>query len=254
MIDPFYPYFLPRLVPVVRAPQPQQNWALFLDLVGTLVDFAPTPDVIDVPEDLVTSLKAASQALDGALAIVSDRMLPEIDRFLSPLKLPASGEHGALIRMPDGSHDEIDLRIPYGWVQELMDATEDMSGVVIERKTHGVVAHYRNAPRFEKNLKALVSGLIANATAFEIVEARMSFEIHPRTVSTARAVNRLMTTEPFAGRTPVFVGDDVADLSGITAVERLGGFGLSVSDHFAGRPAEVRDWLKGFAIDRVSAA
>lgn len=241
------PFFLPRMMPIAYAPELEANWALFLDLDGTLLDLASTPGDVIVPLDLTNVLKAASTALNGALAIVSGRLLAEVDSLLAPLKLPGAGEHGATIRMPDGSVDEIDMRIPFGWVQELLDATAAMNGVLIERKTHGVVAHFRNAPRFEKQVRALASNLIANATAFEIVEAKMAIEIHPRTVSKARAVDRLMASKPFAGRVPVFVGDDVTDLDGFKAVERLGGMGLGVSDYFAGRPGEVREWLRTFA-------
>ena len=242
------PFSMPRLMPIVHPPEIDMNWALFLELDGTLLDIATTPDAVVVPTDLRDVLKTASTTLDGALAIVSGRLLAEVDALLAPLTLPSAGEHGATIRMPDGSMDEIDMRIPYEWVQALTDATESMEGVLIERKTHGVVAHFRNAPRFEKHLRALASKLIAKATAFEIVEAKMAIEIHPRTVSKARAVDRLMASAPFAGRVPVFVGDDVADLDGFKAVERRGGIALDVFDHFAGRPQEVREWLGAFAL------
>ena len=166
------PFFLPRMMPIVHAPELQPDWALFLDLDDTLLDFESTPSDIVVAPDLVSALKATSIALGGALAIVSGRLLPEVDSLLAPLKLPGAGEHGATIRMPDGSMDEIDMRIPFGWVQELLDATASMKGVLIERKIHGVVAHFRNAPQFENELRALASNLIANATAFTIIHWR----------------------------------------------------------------------------------
>jgi trehalose 6-phosphate phosphatase len=246
-VDPFYPYLMPRILQVASAPEPRGDWALFLDLDGTLIDLAPTPDAVVVPDDLVATLKDVSQRLDGALAIVSGRMLSEVDKLLAPLKLPGAGEHGALVRMPDGSRDEIDVRIPYEWVQALEDASERMKGVIIERKSHGVVAHFRKAPQFEKPLRSLAARLIASATTFEIVEAKLAIEIHPRTVSKARAVDRLMTAPPFAGRVPVFVGDDVTDRDGFRAAEKRGGFGLDVLERFAGRPPEVRAWLRDFA-------
>ena len=75
----------------------------------------------------------------------------------------------------------------------------------------------------------------------------MTYEIRPRTVTKARAVNRLMSSAPFAGRVPVFVGDDVTDDDGFRAAESLGGRRLSVFERFAGRPIEVRYWLNSFA-------
>src|SRR5215470_7413324 len=110
MIDPF---FMPRMYRVADPPAPKADWALFLDVDGTLLDIAATPDAVVVPDGLVDSLAAASSALGGALAIASGRLLAEIDHLLEPLKLPAAGEHGAIIRLPDGLYDELDCKIPF---------------------------------------------------------------------------------------------------------------------------------------------
>jgi trehalose 6-phosphate phosphatase len=244
-IDPF---FMPRMFPVADPPEPELNWALFLDLDGTLLDLAQTPSAVEVPRELVADLKAAAAALGGALAIVSGRLLVEVDALLAPLKLPGAGEHGALIRMPDGTLDEIDARLPFEWAQSLIDESAAMKGVLIERKTHSVVAHFRRAPRYGKQLRKLAEKLIAaNTASYEILDARMAVEIRPRTVTKARAVNRLMSADPFTGRKPVFVGDDVTDHDGFRAATAMGGIAIDVFERFAGRPGEVRHWLKSFA-------
>ena len=95
-----------------------------------------------------------------------------------------------------------------------------------------------------KLAKALVAG---QPSGFEILEGKMAIEIRANTVSKGRAVDRLMSASPFAGRTPVFVGDDATDNDGFRAAERMKGLGLGVFERFAGRPAEVRYWLKSFA-------
>ena len=225
------PFFLPRLAPIAHPPTIHDDWALFLDLDGTLVDIAPTPQSVVVPPKLVRTLQQASARLGGALAIVSGRLLEEVDRLLAPLKLPGAGEHGAVIRMPDGAHDEIDLRAPQAWIDSLIEAAAAMPKVLIERKTHGVVAHYRRSPDCAEKLRSLAFELVASDPAsFEILEAKMAIEIRPRTVTKARAVTRLMGAAPFAGRVPVFVGDDLTDRDGFRAVEKLGGQGFSVLD------------------------
>src|ERR1700687_685629 len=157
MIDPF---FLPRMYRVADPPEPQANWALFLDLDGTLIDIAQTPDAVEVPDDLPDRLAAASGALGGALAIASGRLLAEIDQLLAPLKLPAAGEHGAVIRLPDGVYDELDCKIPSDWVETLLAASAEMPGVLIERKAHSVVAHYRRAPRYVDELRQIAVRLV----------------------------------------------------------------------------------------------
>jgi len=245
MMDTF---FAPRLVQVAAPPQPKVNWALFLDLDGTLLDIAPAPDRVVVPPDLVRDLGAASAALGGALALVSGRMLSEVDSLLSPLRLPGAGEHGADIRLPNGQRDEVDAKVPPDWVDALIAAAADKQGTLIERKTHSVVAHYRRAPKCEGFFYETCLRLVAGREAeFEILAGKMMFEIRPRTVTKARPVERLMALEPFRGRRPVFVGDDVTDEDGFRAVASFGGEALDVFTRFAGKPAEVRHWLKSVA-------
>jgi trehalose 6-phosphate phosphatase len=242
MIDPF---FMPRVYRAADPPPPAADWALFLDLDGTLLDIAATPDAVVVPDGLIANLGDVSQALHGALAIASGRLLAEIDQLLAPLKLPAAGEHGAVIRLPDGSYDELDCKVPYDWVEAFLAAAAQMPGVLIERKAHSVVAHYRRAPQYLDELRSIAVRLVALApSSFEILEAKMAIELRPRTVNKARAVNRLMMCEPFKGRVPVFVGDDLTDHDGFKAASAMGGLAVDVFERFAGRPQEVRNWLK----------
>ncbi|MBL9096709.1 MAG: trehalose-phosphatase [Alphaproteobacteria bacterium] len=242
MIDPFA---LPRLYPLATPPEPEKNWALFFDLDGTLLEIARTPDSVVVPHDLIRDLAAASTALGGALAVVSGRPLAEVDALLAPLRLPGAGEHGAVVRLPCGSRDEVDDQVPGEWAEALTDAAADKEGVSVERKVHSVVVHYRRAPRFEGFFKHLCAELIQGAASeFEILQGKMAVEIRPKTVTKARAVELLMQGEPFRGRKPIFVGDDVTDQDGFRAAEAFGGKGLDVFVRFAGLPLEVRRWLK----------
>jgi trehalose 6-phosphate phosphatase len=228
-------------------PSAQSDWALFLDVDGTLLDIASTPDGVVVPADLVADLAAASRALGGALAVVSGRMLSDVDRLIAPLRPPAGAEHGAVVRLPTGQIDEIDIKIPPDWTDALRAAAADKPGVLIEPKTHSVVAHFRLAPAHENFLHELCVRLAAGRDdVFEVLHGKMMFEIRPRSVTKARPVERLMAVEPFKGRVPVFVGDDVTDEDGMRAAAALGGAGYNVARSF-GRPADVRRWLKTVA-------
>jgi trehalose 6-phosphate phosphatase len=242
MIDP---YIFPSLLPIATPPSVPANGALFLDLDGTLLDIAATPDSVAIPGSLVSDLSQAASRLDGAVAIVSGRILDEVDRLLHPLRLPGAGEHGAVIRMANGQSDEIDDRVPHDWVDALLDAARSKKGTLIERKSHSVVAHFRQAPRHEGFFKELCNRLVSmQPDAFEVLPGRMAVEIRSTRVNKGRAVHRLMKTPPFKGRVPIFVGDDVTDIDGFKAAEALGGQGADVFVRFAGRPAEVRSWLR----------
>lgn len=245
MIDPFA---LPRLYPIDAPPEPKAGLALFFDLDGTLLDIATSPDKVTVPISLVHDLAAASAALGGALAIVSGRPLPEVDALLSPLRLAGAGEHGAVLRLPDGQREEVEEYIPQEWIELLGAAVEGKAGALLERKSHGVAVHYRQAARHEDFFRNLCAVVISGQESrFEVLPGKMVFEIRPRSVNKGRAVERLMQGEPFRGRRPVFVGDDITDEDGFRAAIRHGGEGLDVFVHFAGRPEEVRRWLRSFA-------
>lgn len=229
-------------------PEPAHDWALFLDLDGTLLDIAPRPDAVQVPPDLIADLRAAAQALDGALAIVSGRQLVDIDALLKPLQLPASGEHGAVVRLPNGTQDEVSFKVPQDWVEALGGLPDIYPGVVTELKAHTVVAHYRKAPKHEAAIRQLASELVSrDPDAFELLSAKMAIEIRPRAITKGRAVERLMTVPPFRGRVPVFVGDDATDEDGFNAVLERDGIAVEVAACFSGRPHEVRRWLKRIA-------
>jgi len=225
-----------------------EDVALFLDLDGTLLDIAATPEAVVVPSDLVADLLAVSKTLDGALAIVSGRDLGEIDSLLAPLRLPAAGGHGTTIRLPDGKREEIAATIPEPWIDRLLELQRARPGILIERKSHCVVAHFRSSPFDEEVVRRTTEKLVSqDPEGFELLAGRMVFEIRPRGASKGHAVRRFMRDEPFRGRRPVFVGDDVTDEDGFEAVVELGGIALHVATNFRGEPRHVRRWLKQLA-------
>jgi trehalose 6-phosphate phosphatase len=74
----------------------------------------------------------------------------------------------------------------------------------------------------------------------------MAFEVKPRGADKGTAVAALLAQPPFAGRVPVYVGDDVTDEDAIRAACAAGGFGLRVAEVF-GDAAGVRAWLARLA-------
>ena len=115
---------------------------------------------------------------------------------------------------------------------------ERFPGTLIEDKEHGFVVHFRLAPAAGPQAKALLDEMLAEAPgggAFTVLEARMAWEVRPRGASKGTAVRSLMARAPFAGRRPVFIGDDVTDEEGMEAAREHGGFGLRLQDASASR-------------------
>lgn len=219
--------------------------ALFLDLDGTLLNFAATPEDVIIPEGLETLLMGLSRQREGALAILSGRRLGQIDDVTGH-KFPAGAEHGFIIRDADGTiHEPVPTsanRKP--WRAALEDAAARHPGVRIEPKTSGLVVHFRQAPDAGPELRRRIAALIADAPEIEVLPANMAWEIRPRGVGKGRALEWFMDRPPFAGRKPVFVGDDTTDEEAILAANALGGRGLHVHRDFDGTPEAVLAWLR----------
>ena len=227
-------------------PEIEACWALFLDLDGTLLDLAPTPDSVVVPPGLTDSLAVLGRRLDGALAIVTGRARATVDSLLAPLELPGAFGHGAELRDAAGRRttDGSIMPLPPSWADRLTRTVRAWPGVLLERKPHGLALHFRAAPHHGDAARGALAALLrGHETHFTLLPAHMAYEIRPRLATKGRAVDALMQAGPFRGRRPVFVGDDVTDEEGMQAARRLGGLGLHVGRDFRAGPAEVRAWI-----------
>ena len=226
-------------------------WALFLDFDGTLVDFAMTPDAVVIPRKLRTILPACIRALGGAVAIVTGRPISALDAFLTPLKLPTAGLHGLELRMPDGAveetaHRAAELAELRGRFHSL--ARED-ARLIVEDKGSSVALHFRRAPERERELCELVAGEAARHNGHHVMHGKMILEVRPAHADKGTAIARFLETPPFAGRVPVFAGDDTTDEDGFAAVNRLGGISIKVGAGESGATCRVphvaalHEWL-----------
>lgn len=222
--------------------------ALLLDLDGTLLDLAPRPDAVVVPPGLPDTLRTLRDRLGGALAIVTGRPIETVDALLGDAPYAVAGEHGGAVRRTPG---EMPYRPPLpappaAW----LDAAERLAaahpGVLLERKARGFALHFRAAPDAGPALHDALTAMLAGSTTFEQLPAHMLWEVRPRGMDKGKALQSLMAHAPFAGRKPVFIGDDVTDEDAIRAARALGGAGFQVADAF-GSPSGVRAWLRSAA-------
>jgi len=219
--------------------------ALLLDMDGTLLDIAPTPDSVVVAPGLADTLARLRDQLGGAVAVVTGRPVAQIDALLPGVLTAVSGEHGGAIRPAPGAALERAALpdLPDTLRAEAATLADPYPGVILEHKARGFVLHYRLAPDHGPPLRAALEGMLSPYPALQMMPAHMAWEIRPRGVDKGSAVRALMARAPFSGRTPVFIGDDVTDEDGMRAARLFGGAGLFVPEVFGGA-AEVRDWLR----------
>jgi len=222
---------------------PLADTALLLDLDGTLLDLAPTPESVVVPPGLIATLRALRPMLGDALAIISGRPVEQVEVLLPAIPYAIAGEHGGAVRPGPGIPlIRPDLpAVPASWLNSADAIASAEPGTRVERKPRGFVLHYRATPASGPRLHIALQSVVIDLR-FEILPASMAWEVRPRGVDKGTAVRQLMQTAPFAGRLPFFIGDDVTDWDAILTANAMGGAGLLVEDHFDG-PAGVRDWL-----------
>jgi len=214
-------------------PAPETDWALFLDIDGTLLTHAETPDAVYVDDALRELLERLQARADGALALVSGRSINDVDALFAPLVLPVAGQHGvewrdAVGRVHRRPFPEAHLRQV---AQRFAAFKARHPGIVFEDKGHNLALHYRLAPQLEREVRTLVEHAVADLGAdFELQAGKLVYELKPGGHDKGTAIASFMSAAPFAGRTPVFIGDDLTDEYGFATVQRLGGHAVKVGE------------------------
>jgi trehalose 6-phosphate phosphatase len=223
-------------------PAPRSDWALFLDVDGTLVEIAETPESVRPHGSLPRILTALRDRLSGAVALISGRPLTVLDAFFSPLLLPAAGLHGLERRRADGKVVRpVEAPEAMDEVRRRMAAfAESRTGLLIEDKGMTVALHYRMAPERENEAVAWAQSLIDSVDRGLILQrGKMVAEIRPRGPDKGSVIESFMAEAPFTGRTPVFAGDDLTDEAGFAAVNRMGGHSVRVGDGATAATARI---------------
>jgi len=231
------------------------QWALFLDVDGTLIELTDSPLATRADGELKALLSDVAERLGGAVALVSGRSIEYLDGLFAPLQLAAAGLHGVERRKASGvmhgaSFVDSQLDRARTALQALVAAHP---GTLLEDKGRTIAVHFRMAPQAESAVLTAVQSVAAQlGSNYHIQGGNMMLEIKPRGFTKASAIKAFMQEPPFSGRQPVFVGDDLTDQEGFTAVEDQGGISIAVGDRVRGQfrlenAAAVRGWLKGIS-------
>jgi trehalose 6-phosphate phosphatase len=212
-------------------PAAHRELALFLDVDGTLLEVAPTPDSVEVPLQLPKLLFQISQRLEGALALISGRQLHELDRLFAPHRFCGAGAHGCELRAPGVRAEaaRVDPRRIAAIHEGCRVLASRCAGVLVEYKGFGAAIHYRLAPDAEPVVATHAMKLLEEVgEGFELQPGKCVYEIKPAGFTKGTAIRTLMSVAPFATRRPVFIGDDATDEHGFEAVNTLGGVSIKV--------------------------
>jgi trehalose 6-phosphate phosphatase len=235
-----------------RPVPPQVPWCLYLDIDGTLLDIAPTPDAVNVDAALLDLLRRLELACGGAIALITGRPIAAVDALFHPLLLPVAGVHGFERRNAQGHYFRpafVGSGLSY-LRSEVRALAQSLHGVLLEDKGCAFAVHYRQAPNLEETIRLRLARLVSAALpAFELLDGDHVVEIKPVEHDKSSAIEAFMQEEPFMGRMPVFIGDDTTDLDGFAAMKRFNGLAIAVGSRIPGEkrlagPRDVRAWLE----------
>ena len=252
------PYWPPQPNTLTRdsqepADRARRRVALFLDVDGTLLDLARRPDEVVVPARLVTILTSLQNVLEGALALVSGRAIRQLDDLFAPLKLPCAGVHGGERRDSAGKMHYLAPDAPSRLDPARAALTHFVAtkpGLLLEDKRSSLAVHFRERPELADTVqRRLEEAVVLVGEGFRIQESVLVCEIIAAAAHKGDAVEAFLAEPAFAGRMPVFVGDDVTDLDALAAVERHGGRAVAVGTRLPASwrlpsPSAVLDWLE----------
>lgn len=243
--------------PPVHVPD-LRRCAILLDIDGSILDIAPSPQQVFVPTGLRHTLSRLAELTGGAVALVSGRSIDDIDLIFSPLQFAAIGVHGAEMRTSGDAKVRARVApLSAALKRKLATIAELAPGILVEDKGYSLALHYRLAPEAGPAVLSAVGKICADAAgeAVEILPGKSVVDVKPAGINKGNAVDDLMQCPPFAGRRPLFIGDDTTDVPAFAIIPKYGGEAFSVGaivadvDGHFDTPEAVRSWLARIAAE-----
>lgn len=241
-----------KRVPPSQLPEPSLDWAFFLDVDGTLINLAATPQAIEVDQALLDLISSLYRMSGGAIALVSGRMISDLQHHLKFAQLPMAGLHG-LERRDSTGRLWIHAAPPVA-KSAIQDALSPVlmrhPGLLLEDKGLTLALHYRNAPTLAAYVHRLMDQMVRlHGPGLEVQRGKFVVELKPAGIDKGTAVTEYLRESPFKGRRAVFIGDDLNDEHGFAAVNDLGGVSIKVgagpscARYRLPNVSAVHDWL-----------
>jgi trehalose 6-phosphate phosphatase len=234
----------PALPGPAAPPAPRADWAYFVDLDGTLLDIAPSPDEVRLDEEVRTLLAELSDFAGGAVALISGRSISDISGLISEPCLPVAGQHGLERRDASGR-----ITTHQGESNELAVATgalerevKKYAGLLLEQKGLSLALHYRAAPELGGHVHTVMRRLCSElGPEYVLQEGKRVVELKPAGKDKGVAVQEFMQEPPFLERTPVFLGDDATDEYAFAVVNDANGISIKVGPGKTGARFRLKD-------------
>ena len=216
-----------------RTPPPlHEGCAVFLDIDGTLLELAPSPDTVQVSPALLALLQALRRGLGGAVALISGRSIGDVEALFPGMRMAIAGQHGCERRDAQGT---LFLHASRTATLERLRALFTAfalrhDGLLLEDKGASLALHYRQAPQLAGHVHRTMRETVAatGTTGYRLQPGKRLLELRPDQRDKGSAIRDFMGEQPFRGRCPVFIGDDRGDEHGFAVVERLGGWSIKV--------------------------
>ncbi|MCR4264669.1 trehalose-phosphatase [Nitratireductor sp. ZSWI3] len=204
--------------------------AFFFDFDGTLAEIVEDPAKACITRDVLADLEALLALSGGALAIVSGREVSDLDRRLAPLRPALAGVHGLEWRRPDGTTQRVRI------AGKSLEAARDIvmafaarhDGLLVETKWASLSLHYRQRPDLAAECEAMAGEIARRCKDISIVHGKMVIEFKAASRTKGDALAAFMAVEPFAGRRPLFAGDDATDEDGFASLDHQNGITIKI--------------------------
>ncbi|KAH8321197.1 hypothetical protein KR059_001758 [Drosophila kikkawai] len=205
--------------------------AVLLDYDGTLAPIADNPAKTKMPVELEAILRKIAKHPEVFLAVISGRVLKDVQKQVNIDGITYAGNHGLEIEYPDGSrHDyELPTEIQKNYtnmVNELKEKVEK-NGAWVEDKRVSLTYHYRDTPVELKDEQKQLAAEICQKYGFRANQAHEAIEAKPPVNWNKGEAALYILKQKFGENwaqevSVVFAGDDTTDEDAMRVLRGLG--------------------------------